>query len=91
MKLTGILIIAFFLGLFLTVVLSNMENNDLDFIDDNHLIFKRDIFHRERRDDPAQSPGQCVPCKFGMGRCCYPNICVKKHLRPDKCLRIKRG
>ncbi|CAF5179479.1 unnamed protein product, partial [Rotaria sp. Silwood1] len=38
-----------------------MENNDLDFIDDNHLIFKRDIFHRERRDDPAQSPGQCVP------------------------------
>ncbi|CAF3689454.1 unnamed protein product [Rotaria sp. Silwood1] len=91
LMLTGILIIAFFLGLFLTVVLSDMENNDLDFIDDNHLISKRDIFHRGHRDDPAQSPGQCVPCKFGIGRCCHPNICVKKHLRPDKCLRIKRG
>ncbi|CAF5137955.1 unnamed protein product, partial [Rotaria sp. Silwood1] len=61
MKLTGILIIAFFLGLFLTVVLSDMENNDVDFIDDNHLISKRGIFHRGRRDNQSESPGQCVP------------------------------
>ncbi|CAF5053778.1 unnamed protein product, partial [Rotaria sp. Silwood1] len=55
-----------------------MENNDLDFIDDNNLILKRGIFHRERRDSQFQSAGQCVPCKFGIGRCCYPNICIKK-------------
>ncbi|CAF2794092.1 unnamed protein product [Rotaria sp. Silwood2] len=67
-----------------------MENNDVDFIDDNHLMFKRGIFHR-RRDNQSQSPGQCVPCKFGIGHCCHPNICVKKHLRPDKCLRVKGG
>ncbi|CAF1059606.1 unnamed protein product [Rotaria sp. Silwood1] len=91
MKLTSILIIVLFLDLFLTVVLSDMENNDLDFIDDNNLILKRGIFHRERRDSQFQSAGQCVPCKFGIGRCCYPNICIKKRLRPDKCLRIKTG
>ncbi|CAF1082745.1 unnamed protein product [Rotaria sp. Silwood1] len=91
MKLASILIVSFFLGLFLTVVLSDMENNDVDFIDDNHLISKRSTFNQGYDDNEPQSPGQCVRCKFGIIRCCYPNICVKKHLRPDKCLRIKSG
>ncbi len=34
---------------------------------------------------------QCVRCKFGLMSCCEPNICVKKTLRPDKCLHIKHG
>lgn len=33
----------------------------------------------------------CVKCKFGIGRCCAPNICRKKFLRPDQCIRIKEG
>jgi hypothetical protein len=33
----------------------------------------------------------CVHCKFGVFRCCEPNICVKRTLRPDKCMRIKAG
>ncbi|CAF1443998.1 unnamed protein product [Rotaria sordida] len=93
MQLTRILIIVFLLGLFLTIVLSDlthldMENNDLDLNSEKHLIFKRDGYDHEYHDNPRRSR-QCVPCKFGIIRCCYPNVCVKKRLRPDKCLRIK--
>jgi hypothetical protein len=34
---------------------------------------------------------KCVRCKFGLLECCEPNICVKKFLRPDKCMHIKEG
>ncbi len=33
----------------------------------------------------------CVKCKFHLFDCCEPDICVKKTLRPDKCLSIKQG
>ena len=38
-----------------------------------------------------QASRRCVKCKMGMFNCCEPNICVKKHLRPDKCVRVKTG
>ena len=38
-----------------------------------------------------QASRVCVKCKMGLFKCCEPNICVKKHLRPDKCVRVKKG
>jgi hypothetical protein len=43
--------------------------------------------HLEKRN----SGRTCVKCKLGLINCCAPNICVKKHLRPDRCMRIKQG
>ena len=34
-------------------------------------------------------PPGCVRCKFNLFKCCAPNICRKKTLRPDKCIKIK--
>ncbi|CAF0733428.1 unnamed protein product [Rotaria sp. Silwood1] len=92
MQLTRILTIVFFLGLFLTIVLSDLtqldiNNNDHDLSNDNHIISERSIFgHKHHRN---RQPRQCVRCKFSLVRCCLPNICVKRHFRTDKCLRIK--
>lgn len=35
-------------------------------------------------------PG-CVRCKFGIFKCCSPNICRKRTLRPNKCIKVKQG
>ena len=89
MEATRMFTIFFLLGLLLTTVLSdlNMDNNDLDLSNDNHVISKRSIFHH-KHPVPTE-PGQCVRCKFSLMRCCAPNICVKRRLRMDKCLRVK--
>ena len=34
---------------------------------------------------------RCVRCKLGIANCCEPDICVKRTLRPDKCLSVKPG
>ncbi len=39
--------------------------------------------------DKRESGKNCVPCKFGIGHCCAPNICVKKTLQPDHCMEVK--
>ncbi|CAF4835283.1 unnamed protein product, partial [Rotaria socialis] len=31
----------------------------------------------------------CVSCAFKVFDCCAPNVCVKRFLRPNKCMRIK--
>jgi hypothetical protein len=42
-------------------------------------------------DKRAQADTDCVPCKFHIFRCCKPNLCLKKFLRPDECMEIKPG
>ncbi len=90
MQATRIFTVLFLLGLLLTIVLSdlNMDNNDLDLSDENHAISKRFLHHHHHNSD-SNNPRHCVPCKFHLMRCCSPNVCVKRHLRADKCLRIK--
>ncbi|CAF2334609.1 unnamed protein product [Rotaria sp. Silwood2] len=93
MQLTRILSIVFFLGLFLTIVLSDSTQLDINNDDqalnyDNHIISQRSIFGHKHRHHDGQ-PRRCVRCKFSLIRCCSPNICVKKHFRADKCLRVK--
>ncbi|CAF3689561.1 unnamed protein product [Rotaria sordida] len=93
MQLTRILTIVFFLGLFLTIVLSDLtqsdiNNNDHDLSNDNHIISRRSIFRHKHQHNSGQ-PRRCVRCKLSLARCCSPNICVKKHFRMDKCLRVK--
>jgi hypothetical protein len=34
---------------------------------------------------------RCVRCKFGFFHCCEPNVCVKRTLRLDKCMRVKQA
>jgi hypothetical protein len=41
--------------------------------------------------DKRESGKHCVPCKFDISDCCEPNICVKKHLWPDKCMEVKQN
>ncbi|CAF0804703.1 unnamed protein product [Adineta steineri] len=98
MQTTRILIILCLIGTLLTCVLSdmNMANNDeddFDLIDGNHAISKRFLAHTSHHHDPMHHDPthqkQCVRCKFSLARCCLPNICVKRRLRTDKCLRIK--
>jgi hypothetical protein len=31
----------------------------------------------------------CVRCRLGLFKCCSPNICLKRHIRPNKCLKVK--
>jgi len=87
MQLTHIFTILWIFGLILTTVLSDSTSLDMD---DNNGISKRLIFGHKRRDDEDPSPRrQCVRCRLGVIRCCYPNVCVRRHLRMDKCLRVK--
>jgi len=89
MQQTRIFIILFLLGLILTTILSDSTWMDTD-NNDNHAVFKR-MFghgHHSHHSDQGQ-PRQCVRCKFGLARCCFPNICVKRRFRMDKCLRVK--
>jgi hypothetical protein len=92
MQPTRLLTILFLLGLILTIVLSDSTWFDMD-DDDNSAISKRNIFHHHRHhsdsDSDLSQPRQCVRCKFSLFRCCYPNICVKRRFRMDKCLRVK--
>ncbi len=92
MQSTRLFYILFLIGLILTTVLSDsiwldMPNND------NRAISKRNIFHHHHKQHDSDSlqsqPQQCVRCKFSLIRCCSPNICVKRHFRTDKCLRVK--
>lgn len=39
--------------------------------------------------DKRENYGTCVPCKFGTIPCCKPNICKKRLLLPNKCVRVK--
>ena len=39
--------------------------------------------------DKRVASDDCVMCKFNMVKCCKPNVCVKKTLRPDECMEIK--
>jgi hypothetical protein len=92
MQPTRLFTILFLLGVLLTIVLSDATWFDID-NDDQREISKRDLFHRhhhhrEDQNDVTQ-PRQCVRCKFSLFRCCYPNICVKRRFRTDKCLRVK--
>jgi hypothetical protein len=57
-----------------------------------------DVFHHEPNSGNVtsimvkrHSHRRCVRCKLGLFKCCEPDICVKKTLRPDKCLSIKQG
>lgn len=91
MKPIQLLSILLILSLTLTTILSesNWLNNDDE---DAPTVSKRDIFHRHHHGQQHEGygrSGHCVPCKLGIIRCCSPNICVKRHLRPDKCLRVK--
>jgi hypothetical protein len=75
-------------GLLLTTVHSDSSSMD---INDDHALSKR-IFghhHHHHHEQEAGMPAQCVRCKFSLMRCCAPNICVKRRLRTDKCLRVK--
>jgi hypothetical protein len=87
MQLTRIFTILCLLGLILTTVLSDSTSLDMD-NNDNHAIFKRFLSHHSHHSDQGQ-PRQCVQCKFSLIRCCSPNVCVKRRLRMDKCLRVK--
>ncbi|CAF3635363.1 unnamed protein product [Rotaria socialis] len=43
-------------------------------------------------DDSHQrraSTNGCVSCAFKVFDCCAPNVCVKRFLIPNKCMRIK--
>jgi hypothetical protein len=96
MQPTRICTLLLLLGVLLTIVLSDstsLDNGEEGFNDDdNQVISKRSIFgHRHRADTSMNQGGQpqCVRCKFSLARCCAPNICVKRRLRTDKCLRVK--
>ena len=93
MQPTRLYTILFLLGVLLTIVLSDATWFDID-NDDQREISKRDLFHRHHHKDhhdqsDVTQPRQCVRCKFSLINCCYPNICVKRRFRTDKCLRVK--
>ena len=99
MKPIQLLSILVIISLMLTTILSESSwlNNDDE---DAPTLSKRNLFNhhhhhhkhhehgQEREGDYGQS-GNCVRCGFGIFRCCSPNICVKRRLRKDKCLRVK--
>lgn len=73
------------------------QNNNDDSDSQSNEAAARAIFDAESNDDDdsfekrANANPDCVMCKFNLIPCCKPNICVKKFLRPDKCLRIDAG
>ena len=77
----------------LTTILT--ESSWSDNADEDELaLFKRNIFghhhgHKHEHHGDHTQPGGCVRCGFGIISCCPPNICVKRRLRRDKCLRVK--
>jgi hypothetical protein len=90
MQPTRIFTILFLFGVLLTIVLSASTWMDIDDEDENALS-KRSIFHHKHHhhdQDPSRSHS-CVRCKFSLVNCCQPNICVKRRLRTDKCMRVK--
>lgn len=90
MELTRISFLIFILSLILTSILSESTLFDMDNDNDEyHAISKRSIFGHKHHHHDSTLPGQCVRCKFSLIRCCPPNICVKRRLRSDKCLRVK--
>jgi hypothetical protein len=98
-----IILLAIF-GLLLIVSSSNAKNlyddKDMEFSDKQARMFLRAIMGDNDNDDDddgltaldtRQTNQNCVACKLGIVPCCAPNICQKKFLRPDKCIRIKPG
>jgi hypothetical protein len=86
MQVTRLFTLLFLVGLILTTALSDSTWMDND---DNHAVFKRFMFGHRHHHDDRSGPRQCVSCRFGIGRCCAPSVCVKRRFRSDKCLHIK--
>ena len=76
-------------GLLLTTVHSDSSSMD---INDDHAISKR-IFghhhHHHHESGSRNAPLNVFDVNLVLMRCCAPNICVKRRLRTDKCLRVK--
>jgi len=89
MEFSRIFAVFIIISFLLTIVLCDSTSIDRDDDQDTRMISKRSIFghHKHHVQDGAQ--GRCVRCKFSLMRCCPPNICVKRHFRTDKCLRVK--
>jgi len=93
-----IILLAIF-GLLLIVSSSNAKNlyddKDMEFSDKQARMFLRAIMGEDDDGltalDTRQTNQNCVACKLGIIPCCAPNICQKKLLRPNKCIRIKPG
>jgi hypothetical protein len=66
------------------------EKNDFEMTTENASVFltSTDI-NNPSHFDKREVGTDCVSCKFGIGKCCKPNICVKKTLQPDQCVEIK--
>jgi hypothetical protein len=76
------------------------NDNNLELSDKRAQMFLRsmltDADSNDDDDDDDDSPSfdtrqDCVQCKFNIGRCCPPNFCRKKFLRPDECVEVKTG
>jgi hypothetical protein len=79
---------------------STMAANDMSLDDDSD----EEMTQEEKRmlvrsmleveDDDASfyarklKPG-CVRCRLHFFHCCSPNICLRRHIRPNKCQRVK--
>ena len=72
------------------------NDNDMELSDQKARMFLRAMTGEDDDDDSAsfdtrESGKNCVACKFGINKCCAPNICIKKRFRPDECMEIKQG
>ena len=63
---------------------TNNDSLDVFHPESNYINVTVDVVERSVRK-------HCVKCKYHLFNCCEPNICVKKTLRPDKCLTVKHG
>ncbi|CAF0998633.1 unnamed protein product [Didymodactylos carnosus] len=93
--------LALLFGILLGIMLVSVSGRQiaLDDTDDNALYLSKskarsfldalesdDDIDFQRRQQP-----QCVRCKFGLGKCCLPNFCRKKHFLPNECIEVKTG
>jgi hypothetical protein len=96
-----IILLAAFALLFIVSLVDakrSLKDNDhnLELSDKRAQMFLRSMMTDADSNDDDDSASfdtrqDCVQCKFNIGRCCPPNFCKKKFLRPDECVEVKTG
>jgi len=83
----GLLIIIFIIIALNAKRLPIEDDDDLELsdIDARSFLKKKD----DKNFNKQMNNPDCILCKFNLVPCCAPNLCIKKHFRPDECLELK--